>query len=197
MRVTAETCPHYLMFTDEALRVWGPYAKCNPPLRSAETQDRLWEGVRSGAIDVLGTDHSPFLVEEKAPHADDIWAAPPGMPGLEEFIPLMLTAVHRGRLALRDLVRLTAENPARLFGLWPRKGALARGADADLVLVDMRIERVHDHRRLYTKAREVALMYDGVRFHGVPVTTLVRGQFVMQGGEVTGRPGWGRWLTPH
>jgi allantoinase len=196
IRVTAETCPHYLMFTDETLRVWGPFAKCNPPLRSAETQERLWEGLRSGVIDVLGTDHSPFLLGEKAPHTDDVWAAPPGMPALEEFLPLMLTAVRRERLTLSDLVRLTSENPARLFGLWPGKGALVPGADADVVLVDMRLERVHDHHALYTKARDIALMYDGVRFHGAPVMTLVRGQVVMQQGGVIGRAGWGRWLTP-
>jgi allantoinase len=196
LRVTAETCPHYLMFTEDALAQWGPYAKCNPPLRSQATQDRLWDAVRTGVIDVLGTDHSPFLVEEKAPHVDNIWAAPPGMPGLEEFLPLLLTAVRRGRLTAADLVRLTAETPARLFGLWPHKGALAPGADADVVLVDPAAERVHDHRHLYTKARETALLYDGVRFQGLPVLTMVRGRVVMRDGRVTGEPGWGRWLRP-
>lgn len=196
LRVTAETCPHYLMFTEDALAQWGPYAKCNPPLRPQATQDRLWDAVRTGVIDVLGTDHSPFLVEEKAPHVDNIWAAPPGMPAIEEFLPLMLTAVRRGRLTAADLVRLTAETPARLFGLWPRKGALAPGADADVVLVDPMAERVHDHRNLYTKARETALLYDGVRFQGLPVLTMVRGRVVMRNGRVTGEPGWGRWLRP-
>ncbi len=196
VRVTAETCPHYLMFTEDALAQWGPYAKCNPPLRTQETQDRLWDAVRSGVIDVIGTDHAPFLVAEKAPFADDIWGAPPGVPALEEFLPLMLTAVHRGRLPLAHLVRVMCENPARLFGLWPRKGHLSPDADADLVLVDLREERVHDHRTLYTKARDVALMYDGVRMQGVPVMTLVRGRVVMRRGEVAGEAGWGRWVKP-
>jgi allantoinase len=196
LRVSAETCPHYLMFTEDALAQWGPYAKCNPPLRPQATQDRLWAAIRAGVIDVLGTDHSPFLVEEKAPHVDNIWAAPPGMPALEEFLPLMMTAVHRGRLSTAQLVRLTSENPARLFGLWPRKGTLTVGADADVVLVDPRVERVHDHRTLYTKARGTALMYDGVRFRGVPVMAIVRGRTVMRDGQVTGEPGWGRWVRP-
>ncbi len=194
--VTAETCPHYLMFTEDALAQWGPYAKCNPPLRPQETQDRLWDAVRSGVIDVVGTDHSPFLVEEKAPFADNIWDAPPGIPGLEEFLPLLLTAVHRERLSFVDLVRLTAENPARLFGLWPRKGALAAGADADVVLVDLRAERVHDHRTLYTKSRDTALMYDGMRMRGLPVAAFVRGRAVMRDGRVAGEAGWGQWIKP-
>lgn len=196
LRVTAETCPHYLMFTEDALAQWGPFAKCNPPLRSRETQDRLWEAVRAGLIDVLGTDHSPFLIEEKAPFVDNIWGAPPGMPGLEQYLPLMLTAVSRARLTLPQFVRLSSENPARLFGLWPRKGRLAAGADADLVLVDTRAEWVHDHRTLQTKARGTALMYDGVRLRGRPVRTIVRGRTVMADGVVTGEPGWGRWITP-
>lgn len=196
LRVTAETCPHYLMFTEDALAQWGPYAKCNPPLRTQETQERLWDAVRSGVIDVIGTDHSPFLVEEKAPHADNIWAAPPGIPGLEEFLPLMLTAVHRQRLTLPQLVRLTAENAARLFGLWPRKGSLAVGADADIVVADTRAARVHDHRTLYTKSRDTALMYDGMRMQGVPVMTVVRGRAVMRHREVVGEAGWGQWVKP-
>lgn len=196
IRVTAETCPHYLMFTEDALAQWGPYAKCNPPLRPQETQDRLWDAVRSRVIDVVGTDHSPFLVEEKAPFTDNIWGAPPGIPGLEEFLPLLLTAVHRERLSFVDLARLTCENPARLFGLWPRKGTLAAGSDADVVLVNMRAERVHDHRTLYTKSRDTALMYDGMRMRGLPVATFVRGRAVMRDGRVTGEAGWGQWIKP-
>ena len=194
--VTAETCPHYLMLDEDALERWGPYAKCNPPLRPREMQDRLWEAVTDGRIDVIGTDHSPFLVREKGPVDGDIWTAPPGMPALEEFVPLMLTAVRRGRLTLSHLVRLVCANPARLFGLWPWKGNLAVGADADLTLVNLAEEYVHDHRRLYTKSRETAVCYDGIRMQGRPVATVVRGRVVMRAGEVIGEPGWGRWLQP-
>jgi len=196
LRVTAETCPHYLMYTDDALAQWGPYAKCNPPLRTAETSALLWEAVRAGVVDVIGTDHSPFLVAEKAPHADNIWAAPPGMPGLEEFVPLMLTAVHQQKFSMSQMVRLICENPARLFGLWPRKGTLAVGGDADVVLVNARTEWVHDHTTLYTKARDTALMYDGTRFVGRPVATIVRGRAVMRDGKVADAAGWGQWVKP-
>jgi dihydroorotase-like cyclic amidohydrolase len=194
--VTAETCPHYLMLNEDALERWGPYAKCNPPLRPQEMQDRLWEAVDDGRIDVIGTDHAPFLVREKGPVDGDIWAAPPGLPGLEEFVPLMLTAVRRGRLTLSKLVRLVCETPARLFGLWPQKGNLAVGADGDLTLVDLAAEYVHDHRQLYTKSRDTALCYDGMRMQGRPVAAVVRGRAVMRGGRVVGEPGWGRWLRP-
>jgi dihydropyrimidinase/allantoinase len=196
LTVTAETCPHYLMLTDDALAAWGPYAKCNPPLRTRETTERLWEAVRDGRIDVIGTDHAPFLASEKGAPDGDIWAAPPGLPGLEEFLPLMLTAVHDERLTLPQLVRLVCETPARLFGLWPRKGSLREGSDADVTIVDMALERVHDHTRLYTKARETALVYDGMRLRGTPVTTIVRGRVVMRDGRVTGEPGWGQWVRP-
>src|SRR5579884_3340301 len=196
LRVTAETCPHYLMFTEEALDEWGPYAKCNPPLRTREAQDRLWEAVRDGRIDVIGTDHSPFLAAEKGDPGGDIWSAPPGLPGLEELLPLMLTAVHRERLTLPQLVRLVSERPARLFGLWPRKGALSVGADADLTLVDTMAEHVHDHSRLQTRARATALLYDGLRLRGKPVATIVRGRVVMRDGRIAGEPGWGRWVRP-
>ncbi len=197
LSVTAETCPHYLMFTQEALGRWGAYAKCNPPLRSQETQERLWEGVRSGVIDVIGTDHVPFLAAlDRTPFLEDFWGAPPGIPALEEFLPLLLTAVRQGRISLPQLVRATSENAARLFGLWPRKGNLAVGADADLTIVDLAAEQVHDHRSLHTKARDTALMYDGFCFQGLPVMTVVRGRIAMRKGEVVGEPGWGQWVKP-
>jgi allantoinase len=196
LKVTAETCPHYLMLTDDALAKWGPYAKCNPPLRDQAAVDRLWEAVRNGGIDVIGTDHSPFLAAEKGTPDGDIWSAPPGLPGLEEFVPLMLTAVHQERLTLPQLVRLVCETPARSFGLWPRKGSLLPGADGDVTVVDTRMERTHDHTKLYTKARDTALVYDGLRFRGVPVMTIVRGRVVMRDGRVTGEPGWGEWVRP-
>jgi allantoinase len=197
VKVTAETCPHYLLFTDEALARWGPYAKCNPPLRPLESQQRLWEAVRSGVIDVIGTDHSPYTDKEKSDYMDNIWGATAGVPALEEFVPLMLTAASRGHLGLRVMTRVMSENPARLFGLWPRKGSLAAGSDADITICDTRVERVHDHRTLYTKSRDTALMYDGMRTVGAPVMTIVRGKIVMRDGRVTGEPGWGQWVRPH
>lgn len=196
LQVTAETCPHYLTFTEEALDEWGPFAKCDPPLRSRETQQGLWEAVRTGIVDVIGTDHAPFHLEEKAPFFDDILGARSGIIGLEQHLPVLLTAAADGKLSRPAMVRLVCENPARLFGLWPRKGRLAVGADADLTVVDLRAERVHDHRRLHSKARATARIYDGMRFRGLPVMTVVRGRIVMRDGEIVGQPGWGQWVRP-
>jgi dihydropyrimidinase/allantoinase len=197
LSVTAETCPHYLVLTTDTLEQWGAFAKCNPPLRSLETQQKLWEAVRSGIIDMIGSDHAPYLMAERTAFADDIFDAPAGIPGLEEGLPLMLTAVSRGQVSLPQVVGLMSENPARLFKLWPRKGTLSVGADADVVIVDLNAERIHDHHTLYTKARDTTLIYDGMHMHGLPVTTLVRGKIVMHKGEVVGTPGWGQWVKPH
>jgi len=196
LAVTAETCPAYLMFAEEDLFKFGPYAKCNPPLRPQETQDALWEAVREGVIEVIGTDHSPFLVSEKEPFKNDISRAAPGFPGLEQFLPSMLTAVNQGRITLPQMVKVVCENTARLFGLAPRKGHLAVGADADVVLVDMNAKWVHDHTKLYTKARDTALVYDGRTFHGMPTLTMIRGKVVARDSKVVGAAGWGEWIRP-
>ncbi|MDQ7829938.1 MAG: allantoinase AllB [Armatimonadota bacterium] len=196
VRATVETCPHYLTFSEETLEAWGPLAKSDPPLRPRETVEQLWEAVRAGLVDVIGSDHAPFTLEEKQRGADDIFQAPSGIAGLELLLPLMLTHVHAGRLSLPALVRLTSENPARLFGLWPRKGRLAVGADADLVIVDLHAERIQDHRRMHTKAAATARLFDGIRLRGLPVYTLIRGRVVMRQGEVVGPRGWGRWVRP-
>ncbi|MGD9904250.1 MAG: allantoinase AllB [Vicinamibacterales bacterium] len=192
---TVETCPPYLFFTDEALDRLGPYAKCNPPLRDAATRDRLRAAVRAGLVQVIGTDHSPFLAADKAAGADDIFAAPPGLAGLEVLVPLMLTAVHDGWLTLPAVAALLSENAARLFRL-PAKGRIAPGADADLTLVDLDATWTYDHRTAVTKARDNMRIYDGVTLHGRVVHTIVRGASAYRDGAVVGRRGDGRVLRP-
>jgi dihydroorotase-like cyclic amidohydrolase len=108
----------------------------------------------------------------------------------------MLTEVANGRLTLSHLVRLVSENPARIFGLYPRKGAVRVGSDADLVVVDMQAETTIRRERMYTKARDSARLYEGRRVQGLPVLVTVRGDIVMRDGEVVGRPGWGQFVRP-
>jgi dihydropyrimidinase/allantoinase len=191
--VTAETCPHYLFLTIDALACHGPFAKCNPALRSAESVARLWTHLGEGHIDVIGSDHSPFLLEEKARGLDDIFTAPPGFPGLETLLPLMLQAVHAGKLTLPGLVRLMATNAAALFHL-PGKGSLAPGFDADLTLVDLKATWTLDPAACFSKARDTMKVYAGREFRGRVVSTLVRGTVVFRDGEIVGEPGYGRFL---
>lgn len=194
--VTVETCPPYLFFTEEAFDEYGPYAKINPPMRSAADVEGMWERLRRGEIDVIGTDHSPFLVSEKEPFWDNIWGAYPGAPGLEALLPLMLTAVNAGKISLLQMVRVTSENAARLFGLYPRKGRVAVNADADLVLVDLKRRYALDPSTWHTKSRETAKMFAGFPCVGAPVATIVAGQIVVRDNVIVGQPGTGQFVKP-
>lgn len=192
---TVETCPHYLFLTEADIERFGPYAKINPALRSPETVEALWERVVAGEVDVIGSDHSPFLVEEKEPFWDDMWHASPGAPGLESLLPLMLTAVADRRLTLAHAVALTSGSAARLFGL-PSKGSIRVGADADLVLVDLARETTIDVSRWLTKSRGTARIWDGRRVSATVARTIVRGLTVFRDGALVGERGWGRFLRP-
>lgn len=192
---TVETCPPYLFFTDEALDRLGPFAKCNPPLRGEADVAALRACVRDGLISVIGTDHSPFLAEDKARGADNIFLAPPGLCGLEVMVPLMLTAVHQGWLTLEAVAALLSENAARLFHL-PGKGRLDTGADADLTIVDLGARWTYDASTAMTRSRDNMRIYDGVELQGRVVHTLVRGVPVYRDGALVGRPGHGQLVRP-
>ncbi|MFP4200656.1 MAG: allantoinase AllB [Clostridia bacterium] len=194
--VTVETCPHYLTFDEESLRELGPHAKIAPPLRTAAHVQGMWDLLLSGDIDVLGSDHAPYLASEKEAGMEDIFRAASGVAGIELLLPLMLTHVCQGRLGLEDLSLLMAENPARIFGLYPKKGSLAPGCDADLVVVDMDAEWEVDSQRLLTKGRAAARLFDGMQLRGKPVATIVRGRPVMEEGEIVGTGDWGQYQRP-
>lgn len=193
--VTIETCPPYLFFTDEALDRLGPFAKCNPPLRSEDDREGLWRALQEGLIDFIGTDHSPFLHSDKASAGDNIFAAPPGLCGLELLTPLMLTAVHDRRLTLAQLVRVCSEQAALIFRL-PQKGRVSAGADADLTVVDVRHAWRYDASRAVTRSGANMAIYDGLSLRGRVVHTIVRGSLVVEEGGLVGTPGYGRFVRP-
>lgn len=172
--VTIETCPHYLVRTayDSDLDM---RAKISPPLRDAEQQEGLWEGILAGQVGSIGSDHVPFFPKK----GKDLWEEKPGIVSFPwELALLMEHGVHRRGLSLSDLVRMNSYGPARRFGLYPRKGAMVPGADADLVLVDP--DRVDTVRH----TGNGTCIYEGMELRGWPVTTVSRGRVVFENGEV-------------
>jgi len=196
MDVTGETCPHYLIFTEAELARVGSYAKINPPLRREADQAALWRALEDGTLMAVTTDHSPFTAQEKERAKTDFWAAPPGAPGVEELLLGMLDAVSRGRLTLERAVELVSSNGAKRFDLYPRKGAVLPGSDADLVIVDLGAETTIRKETLQTEARLCDLLYDEMTFVGRIETTLVGGRVVYDGDVIVGRAGDGRFVRP-
>lgn len=174
--ITAETCPHYLLLDENAYTDVKSLIRVNPPVREKRHQDQIWQAVQDGTIDMIATDHAPHAHDEK--HRDDIWTADCGFTGVETQMPLMLTQVAAGRISLSDYVRMTSLAPAKAFGLYPRKGALLPGSDADIVIIDPDYEASVDSARLQSKGSSTPFHAHAVR--GAPVHTLVRGRFVMR-----------------
>ena len=189
-KVYLETCPQYLFLSNEDLKVRGPWLKCAPPLRERGENAKLWNLLNRGFIDVLGSDHAPHPRELKERGFENFWEAPNGFPGVETTLPLMLTAVNEGRLSLKRLVEVFCENPAKLYGLYPKKGVISVGSDGDLVLIDLKQEEVVSSDRLKMKCGWSP--YEGFRLKGVPTLTVVRGEVVMEDREIVGTEGHGR-----
>ena len=187
----AETCPHYLFLNENALNEVGVFAKCNPPLRSEEERQGMWEMVNNGSIDIIGSDHAPYTKEEKERGSEDIFTPPAGFPGLSTRLPLLFTAVKEGKMELDRMVELICENPARIFGLYPKKGTIAVGSDADFVIFNPDKKDVISKDKMFTKCRDSALVYDGWEVYGKPEKTIVRGKVVFDGGKITVSPGYG------
>ncbi|MGH2402957.1 MAG: allantoinase AllB [bacterium] len=190
--VTVETCPHYLVLTEDDMVRLGPVAKCAPPLRDAARQHGLWGAVLGGDIDCITSDHSPCPTQDKTRGDDDIWQAWGGISGIQTLAPLMLTeGVHRRGLSLNRFADLMSTNPAKIAGLWPRKGEIRIGADADLVLVDLDREWPVDASRLYSRHRHSPFV--GWKMKGWIQRVFLRGRTVAVEGEVTGARD-GVWL---
>ncbi len=183
-RVTVEALPHHLTLSaPECYERLGTLAQMNPPVRDAAHQTALWEGIRNGTVDVLGSDHAPHTLEEKAqPYPQ----SPSGMTGVQTLLPVMLEHVHQGRLSLERLVDLTSAGQARIFGI-AGKGRIALGYDADFSVVDLKAERRIDNRWIASRANWTP--YDGMTVHGWPIATLIRGRVVMRDDQVIGTPG--------
>jgi dihydroorotase len=187
--ITVETCPQYLLLnTNDVLRL-GSLLRLNPPIRDEHHNQLLWDALHEGVIDMIATDHAPHTPEEKL--KDNIWEADCGFPGVETQMSIMLTEVNRGRMTLMDYVKWSAVNPAKAWGIYGRKGVIQPGADADIVLVDMKREGVISQGKLHSRSKITP--WNSRYVQGYPLHTMVRGRFVMKDGElVADSKGWGK-----
>ncbi len=197
-RVMAETCPQYLLLSaDDALGEGdlfeGARTVMSPPLRARPAQDALWAGLERGDLQVVATDHCPFRLADKARGRGDFSKIPNGAPGIEHRLPLLFHAgVAAGRFPAERFVEITAAAPARIFGLSPRKGVIAEGADADLVIFDpagtTRVSAATHHMRVDYN------LYEGWTLAGAIEMVMAGGEVIVEGGRFVGTPGRGRFL---
>ncbi|WP_315919550.1 dihydroorotase [Mesorhizobium sp. SP-1A] len=182
---TCEATPHHLTMSADDYARLGTLLQMNPPVRSRRHRDGIWHGISQGVVDVLGSDHAPHTLEEKAKKYP---ASPSGMTGVQTLVPIMLDHVNAGRLTLERFVDLSSHGPQRIFGM-ARKGRIAAGYDADFTIVDLKRRETITNAQQGSKAGWTP--YDGRQVTGWPVGTLIRGSRVMWEGEIVA-PGQGR-----
>lgn len=199
LKIYGETCPQYLFLSADDIDVRGMEGAkcvCTPPPRDKSNQVHIWRGLQNGTFQVFSSDHSAYRYADKTSGGPDtpFNRVPNGVPGIELRMPLLLSeGVGKGRLTLNQFVALTAANAAQIYGLYPRKGTIAVGADADIVIWDTEREWVVTHELLHDNTDYTP--YEGMRLRGWPLMTLSRGELVWRDGEVLGRPGRGQFLA--
>jgi dihydropyrimidinase len=182
--VYAETCPQYLSLTDEILQKTGPLAKIGPPLRYEKDRMALWQAIQNGTIDTIASDHAPKAKKM----ADSFFEAPFGAPSAETMLTVAYDeGVNTGRIGVCKLVQLLSENPAKIFGLFPEKGILREGADADVVVFDPVLAHEIEHRTQHSGAPYT--LFEGRKCLGKPVFVMQRGKAVVENGEMKKTPG--------
>jgi dihydropyrimidinase len=207
--VMGETCPQYLFFTADSLsRPDGSKWVCSPPLRSEPDNARLWSGLKDGTLQTVGTDHCAFFFDGNQPivyegaavqipgkelGSDDFTKIPNGLPGVQDRLPILWTyGVRAGRLTPHQFVALNSTNPARIFGLYPRKGALLPGSDADIVIWDP--ERKLKYGQAFAHHRTDYNLYEGWELVGYPEKVFLRGRMIVDGENWLGKRGGGQYL---
>ena len=188
--VYVETCPQYLTMTDNILQKLGPLAKIGPPLRTELDRLAIWEAIQKGIIDVVASDHAPKIKKID----DPFFEAPYGSPQTETMLTVTYEeGVNTGRITLCKLVQLLAENPAKIFGLFPKKGSIQRGSDADLIIFDP--YQVHFIQPQNQHSGAPYTLYDGRRCLGMPILTMQRGKVIVEQGEMKANPGDGKFIS--
>jgi allantoinase len=189
--VTTETCPHYLILNEGEMDRLKGLAKINPPLRSPEAMEEMWELLKSGGLDMVTSDHAPWPMDRK--QAPDIFDNASGAPGVETLFPLMFSegVIKRGLPPVK-LAQILCEQPARRFQLYPRKGHIALGADADFVILDPSMRWTIQGSEMHSSARWTP--YEGMTVQGKVVRTILRGKVIFDGEAVTARAGDGHFI---
>jgi dihydropyrimidinase len=195
--VYSETCPQYLLLDDERYKQdldEGLKYILSPPLRSFENNGSLWKGIKEGYIQTVATDHCPFTIaEDKQKGREDFSKCPNGLPGVEERLPLMFSeGVMKGRISLEKMVEVCCSNPAKLFGMYPKKGELVPGSDGDIVIIDPTREVTLTKKLMHSNVDYTA--YEGFKLKGYPITTLSRGEVIVKDNEFIGQKGRGEFI---
>ncbi|MTI70405.1 MAG: allantoinase AllB [Firmicutes bacterium] len=194
--VTSEVCPHYLTLNyQDAMTEHMQFAKIAPPLRTEKDNEELWEGLQDGSVDFVATDHAPYNIEtEKDAEGMNIWNSFPGIPGVETMVPVIVSeGYNKGRLSLSRLVEVLSESPAKHYGLYPKKGAMFIGSDADFTILDLDKEWTIDKDKMYTMAKYTP--FHGYKLKGKPVKTVIRGKVVYDDNEgIVGQEGYGQFI---
>ena len=209
VKVMGETCPQYLFFTmDDLRRPDGAKWICSPPMRSAQDNEHLWEGLLQGILQTIGTDHCPFFFDGTQPilyegvqiaipgkelGKDNFTKIPNGLPGIEDRLPIMWTCgVRTGKITVNQFVAYNSTNPAKIFGLYPRKGALQVGSDADIVIWDP--EKKVTYGVSHAHQRTDYNLYEGWELTGMPEKVFLRGKLIVDGEQWLGKSGNGQFL---
>lgn len=194
--VTVETCPHYLTLTVDDLEKKGGFAKCNPPLRSKNNMEKLWELVKWDKIDCIGTDHTIYTDEDRSKHGDDIWSMPPGIGASDLFVPLMIDeGFNKRNIEILKIAKLISTNSAKRFGIYPQKGVIQIGSDADLIIVDTNSEWIYKGEKSFSKSKCINGPYEGRKINASIKKTIVRGKTVFENGNITVKKG-GKLIKP-
>jgi dihydropyrimidinase len=187
-RVFVETTPHYLSLTVNS--PCGLLAKVNPPVRTEDDIEALWQAIHEGVVDTIGNDHAARFRRDKE---GGVWKAGAAFPGVGTMLSIMLNeGFHKRGVSLQRIAELTSYNTARIFNMYPRKGSIQAGSDADIAIVDL--DREMTVNPDYLQSRADFSPWEGWQLRGWAVRTLVRGQTVMQDGRITGRPGYGQYI---
>lgn len=186
VNMIGETCPHYLGLIDVDAPFPGSLAKVNPPVRDREHSAKLWEGIKDRTIECIGSDHINFMLGNRKPDSD-IWHSGAAFPGMELTLPLMYTAgVDKGKISLQKLAEICSTNTAKTFGLYPQKGAIQTGADADMVMLNTEQVKKVACKELHQFSD--FSIYEGMELKGWPVLTMLRGHIIMKDGHPVGEP---------